>query len=104
MWIIQDTLNFRIIPNSKQTGTVLSTGSDNITMSLNVRPDEDVKFTPPPEMSTNRITNVHNTIEMNIAEFNSAEPKESDVVVVVEVEIVSRNRVVTPQKGEYVLF
>jgi len=68
-------------------------------MSLNVRPDEDVKFThPPPEMSTNRITNVHNTIEMNIAELNSAEPKESDVVV--EVEIVSRKRVVTPQKGD----
>lgn len=70
-------------------------------MSLNDRPDEDVKFTPPTKMSTNSITNVHNTIEMNIAELNSAEPKESDVVVVVEVEIVSRKfrRVVTP-KGD----
>jgi len=71
-------------------------------MSMNVRPDEDVKFTytPQTKMSTNKITNVHNTIEMNIADLNSAEPKELDIVV--EIEIVSRKfcGVVTSPKGD----
>jgi len=53
-------INSRIIPKSKQTGTVLSTGRDNISMSLNDRQYEDVNLITPEKKMSNITKNRSN--------------------------------------------